>query len=777
MNVFIRHSFFIICSSITRTFTYDPSTGRLARITDPEGNYIQYGYDAQGNRTEMSRHAADDTRTYLAQWDFQHPYMPGKLWKEIQASGAFTEYGYDVSGKVSLVTDPEENDTAYGYDLFDRLVSVTQPGDAVTTYAYDGQGNLSLVTDAEGNGTAYHCDDLGRVVQTDSPDAGIETYAYDPAGNLVQKTDALGNTVTYTYDDLNRLIQEIYPDPNQNVTYAYDQGAFGVGRRTGMTDESGSLSLSYDARGRLTTRTSTVQGMPFTFSQTYTPGGRVESVTTPSGRTLDYTRDAMGRMEGLTTTRGSTTKTLVANMTYNPFAGPKGMSTGAGGEVDNRSGECGCIETANPGSQMEMAYTYDDNRNLLSVAAPNAPWLDQSFTYDSHNRLTQAQGRYGNIAYTYDPVGNRLTRTVNTRTETYAYVPDTNRIQEITGHDPITFTLDAAGNVTAMGAKTLVYNQHHRLVRVEEGTEILGEYTYNGLGQRAIKAVNGETTIFLYDMNGKLVAEANETGTITAEYLYMGKIRMAKADPATGNLYFYLNDRLGTPLMMTDETNTVVWEAMVRPFGETMVNPNSTVVNHLRLPGQYYDEETGLHYNYHRYYDPRTGRYLRADPIGLSGGINIHLYALNNPINIIDMLGLWYIDFNVTVGFVGGITAGVMVSDKGAYPYIGGGLMTGPGASVTYSPYDPIPGETVALQGGCWGGFQYGDLTSGSDIEYWELGLVTPGASLTGFYVFEDIWSSFRSDCEEYPIQKVRMPIPKKDDKQIVRMPIPSKGE
>jgi len=287
-----------------------------------------------------------------------------------------------------------------------------------------------------------------------------------------------------------------------------------------------------------------------------------------------------------------------------------------------------------------MAYTYDDNRNLLSVAAPNAPWLDQSFTYDSHNRLTQAQGRYGNIAYTYDPVGNRLTRSVNTRTETYAYVPDTNRIQEITGHNPITFTLDAAGNVTAMGARTLVYNQHHRLVRVEEGTEVLGEYTYNGLGQRAVKEANGETTIFLYDMNGKLVAEANETGTITAEYLYMGKIRMAKADPATGNLYFYLNDRLGTPLMMTDETNTVVWEAMVRPFGETMVNPNSTVVNHLRLPGQYYDEETGLHYNYHRYYDPRTGRYLRADPIGQLGGVNIFVYAANNPIMSMDPLGL-----------------------------------------------------------------------------------------------------------------------------------------
>jgi YD repeat-containing protein len=249
--------------------------------------------------------------------------MPGKLWKEIQAGGASTEYGYDVSGRVSLVTDPEENDTAYGYDLFDRLASVTQPGNAVTAYDYDGQGNLSQVTDAEGNATAYAFDDMGRVVQTNSPDAGVMSYAYDPAGNLVSRTDALGNTVTYTYDALNRLVQEQYPDPNQDVTFTYDQGAFGKGRRTGMTDESGSLALSYDARGRLTTRTSTLQGMPSTFSQSYTPGGRVESVTTPSGRTLDYTRDTLGRMEGLSTTFNSATKTLVANMTYNPLPAPR----------------------------------------------------------------------------------------------------------------------------------------------------------------------------------------------------------------------------------------------------------------------------------------------------------------------------------------------------------------------------------------------------------------------------------------------------------------------
>ena len=79
-------------------------------------------------------------------------------------------------------------------------------------------------------------------------------------------------------------------------------------------------------------------------------------------------------------------------------------------------------------------------------------------------------------------------------------------------------------------------------------------------------------------------------------------------------VYYYLNDHLGTPQLMTDENNVIVWEAKYRPFGEADVHPYSSVENNIRLPGQYADAETGLHYNYHRYYDPMTGRYLRPDP-------------------------------------------------------------------------------------------------------------------------------------------------------------------
>ena len=106
-----------------------------------------------------------------------------------------------------------------------------------------------------------------------------------------------------------------------------------------------------------------------------------------------------------------------------------------------------------------------------------------------------------------------------------------------------------------------------------------------------------------------------------------------------GNYYFYHNDHLGTPQKLTGVNGAVVWSAKYESFGKTTVEVEA-VESNLRFPGQYFDEETGLHYNYHRYYDPRTGRYLTPDPIGLEGGINLFAYVNNNPINETDPLGL-----------------------------------------------------------------------------------------------------------------------------------------
>lgn len=113
---------------------------------------------------------------------------------------------------------------------------------------------------------------------------------------------------------------------------------------------------------------------------------------------------------------------------------------------------------------------------------------------------------------------------------------------------------------------------------------------------------------------------------------------------ATGNVqaktHFIHTDHLGTPLAMTDSTQAVTWQAEYTPFGEAIIDPASTAELNLRFPGQYYDEETGLHYNYFREYDPETGRYVQSDPIGLVAGPNTYAYVHGNPLRYIDPLGL-----------------------------------------------------------------------------------------------------------------------------------------
>jgi len=106
------------------------------------------------------------------------------------------------------------------------------------------------------------------------------------------------------------------------------------------------------------------------------------------------------------------------------------------------------------------------------------------------------------------------------------------------------------------------------------------------------------------------------------------------------NVVIYQNDHLGTPQKLTAVNGAVVWSAKYSSFGEADVDPSSTITNNLRFPGQYFDEETGLHYNYFRYYEPKVGRYLRRDPIGLLGGENLYLYVTNNPGSFSDPKGL-----------------------------------------------------------------------------------------------------------------------------------------
>jgi len=145
---------------------------------------------------------------------------------------------------------------------------------------------------------------------------------------------------------------------------------------------------------------------------------------------------------------------------------------------------------------------------------------------------------------------------------------------------------------------------------------------------------------------------------------------VTQAVPGTdARTYYYISDHLNTAQLLVDDQGEVVWQGEYKPFGGVDVVVNE-LGNNFRFPGQYYDAETGLHYNWHRFYDPETGRYISADPIGLDGGINLYAYvdsvgelsvqsnlysyAGNNPVNFIDTMGLWVNPFTYWKDFGGG---------------------------------------------------------------------------------------------------------------------------
>ena len=203
------------------------------------------------------------------------------------------------------------------------------------------------------------------------------------------------------------------------------------------------------------------------------------------------------------------------------------------------------------------------------------------------------------------------------------------------------YAYDNAGNIVSDGLHTdFFYNQNNRLIRVEIDGLTVAEYAYDAFERRVTKVVNGVTTHFHYDLNGLLISETDGSGNPRRDYVYLnGEPVAMKAYGGSAGWYWFIKDHLGTPQKMVDEAGNVVWAAAYAPFGEAWVYLDE-VVNNLRFPGQYYDVETGLHYNWHRFYDPWTGRYLRADPIGLAGGLNLYGYALNNPTNSSDPFGL-----------------------------------------------------------------------------------------------------------------------------------------
>ena len=587
----------------------------------------RFEYDAQGNRTKVIRGA-------------------GTLNLE-------TKLSYDPLYRVKDHTDPKNGKTSFEYDGGDRTTKVTDPRNLVTQYPRDGFGNAT---------------------QLISPDTGTASQTYNEIGNITTRTDSRGVLETYSYDAMDRLTQLVYSrsgQPSQTVSWAYDlkgpDYSYSANRLSRTDHPNGWSRFKYDQRGRVLEAVQSVSpaagangtAIVSTTSYGYTLG-RLTSITYPSGRKVvqSYTSRHVTGI-GLAENANGMPAPLLSDIKWEPF-GPVtswNWNMASGTTPHERFYDLSGRVTRYRLGAVFRDVTYDAADRIISFTHLSAndgipqPALDQSFSYDENDRITQVTTVASNWSISYEPNGNRTGVSLNGSPSVYITEATSNRLASVT-NPARSFGYDNAGNTVSDSPNyTATYGLSGSLASITK-VGLTGSYTYDADKRRIRKVTSagaGNTVIFVYGLKGELLGEYNQTGQALREYVWLDDIPVAMfmpdpMSPSGAPLVFYIHaDHVNAPRLVVDNNNAIRWQWFAEPFGTTApeVNPSGLGVftQNLRFPGQYADAESGLFYNYFRNYDNSIGRYSQSDPIGLAGGINTFAYVEGNPVSYVDPLG------------------------------------------------------------------------------------------------------------------------------------------
>lgn len=642
------------------TYAYDAAQ-RLTAISDNAGNTISYTLDNAGNRTqEDTKDPANALKRTLSRVFNQL----GQLQILKDASLNPTSFSHDANGNTDTVTDALGRITDHDYDPLGRLSRSLQNVSGINAqsqFQYDTQDNLTQVTDPKGLKTNYNYNGLGDLIQLTSPDTGVVTYTYDSAGNRKTQKDALKQTSTYTYDALNRLTGIGYATTSLNVVYTHDSNqaacaigeTFSQGRLTRLADASGNTQYCYDRFGNLVRKVQTTNGIAFTVRYAYTLAGQLSSVTYPDGAIASYLRDTQGHITQVNVQRsGSTSQVLLNQASYHPFGPVAGWVYGNGRQLLrplNKSYQPTAIQDVDNGG-LSVGFQYDPVGNLtqLTPATNLTPLV--KFDYDALDRLTKFRDGATDVAiesYAYDATGNRQSFINAAGTQAYTYPATSHRLSKVGG---VARTYDAAGNTTGIGgnARQFVFDATGRMSQVQANRKATMNYLYNGKGEQVRKYLSTANTYTVYDEVGHWLGDYDSTGAALQQAIWLDDLPVGLI--ANGNQLHYVEaDHLGTPRVVIEVARNVpvwTWDLKSEAFGNSVPNQNpdgdaNQFVFNLRFPGQRYDANTGLNYNYFRDgYEPATGRYSQPDPIGLKGGVSIYGYAKQSPLGAIDPSGL-----------------------------------------------------------------------------------------------------------------------------------------
>jgi RHS repeat-associated protein len=606
--------------------------------------------------------------------------------------GSFSSPSFSASPSGSAMTGGSDGTgglaapytTLYTYDNLDRLTCVEQHGDVGSSTGCSSPESSDATSSWRVRRFTY--DSLGELLTAKNPESGLLTYAYNNDGTLISKTSPSPNqtgtatlTITYSNDQLHRLTGKTYSNSEPSVTYSYDQTSYngltitnGKGRRTGMSDASGTTAWSYDEIGRAKAEQRTIAGITKTMSHTYNLDSSLKSLTYPSNAVVNFTYDGAARP--LTAVDTGNTINYATDALYTAFNAPTMIKFGvvSGGFAGY---QLNTPVTTNPstnsynkrlqplrlvyeipgtGTIMSRAYSYgpalQNNGNISAIT--NGVDSDRSvtYTYDQLNRIASAQSantdcstvsgtsltkNWGNT-YTIDAWGNLTAKPVTKcSSETLSTTVNLKNQLGVGTHD-------AAGNLMNNGAATYTYDAENRISSTAGVT-----YTYDGDGVRVKKSTG--TLYFGESFTDGPITETDLSGTIKAEYVYFGGKRIARRDFPGGSVHYYFSDHLKSVNLVYNATGTLEEDSDFYPYGGERAYVTGTG-NHFKFTGKERDTESGLDYFGARYYGNSLGRFLTPDWADKATAVpyaeftdpqslNLYGYVGNRPIAKLDVDG------------------------------------------------------------------------------------------------------------------------------------------
>ena len=470
----------------TNQWAYD-AAGRVTQHTDAAGAVWSYAYNSSGQHTMVDPPGLETIMivTYDA---------AGRATSLTSFSGNTTTYEYDALDRLTRVTHPDLTHRDYVYDALGRLTSWSNERSKVWTYQYNANGGLTLERDPLLLDNQFTYDALDRLVSWTDPLGGVTNFAYDIAGRLSSWTDRTARSTTYTYDALDRLIQRTDPGGNARQ-YLYDSN----GRVIQETDPlNRTWQYQYDGLDRITRATDPLSNST---NYTYNAVARERRVIPPLGDQVTYSYTP--RLQLARVRVGSPiAPTAQVSWTYSAWGAP--------------------LNQTDPNGQ-PWSLGYDVSGRLTSFTDPLA--RTTAYSYDSRDRLIQANTPVGALSYAYDAAGRLTSRTLGAGPAiTYTY-DDAGRLTSGTG---LSRTLDALGRVMASDGVSYSYDAEGRLTGLSFvlGKTVTYSYDIRGL-LTSVQDWAGGATAFTHNAVGKRTQMVRPNGT-TVSYQYDAMDRVTR---------------------------------------------------------------------------------------------------------------------------------------------------------------------------------------------------------------------------------------------------------